>query len=742
MDELSGAVDAYVNGGRRSPELPDPAERRRLREAWGASLEEFANVLNKEVEDIVAWEAGRTAAEEADEIAYARLLTRIREHLPTTHEPDWSALRRPVHGPAGRTVALCDGCGQEIGPCERCGQPTTSRPGARWLHRGTTCTPNGPLIPQQPAPHVRPPLQLPPRRVDFPAGPAAVIDYRDGSLIAHLSHDRTRHCPQTLTELLAWTHTEGLGAPRLHNRGHHQPPLLVVTSAATTHVGLPYALDDPLSRLLSADHPVLTALDSAGWQPAGRGLGPWSRLQARVAPRGQVTVNLAVQAWGALRDGNWDLEALSTENLARLLTRYAATVLVPCGSTATCGANLMTAMRPPKQWSNDNDTGQRVLAPASRGALTQAHDPAPPEAPPSHPVARGWDPEQVQYEEAYDWFRQPTPEELRDFHYVVGLDINLAFTNAAGKIRIGYGPVGSTPETRPDFDPKIPGCWYTDLSHIPTDPRLPSPFTSHGLPPTGPAWYTTSTLAYAQTQLRATVQPIKAYLRRGAAGSYLYDWNARLRQAYCATLQRLGIDPASTGREFFEARDRALVEGDPLDWELLRLIKATANGGIGKLAEGPTDLDRDPYERWPALRRVTWRPDIRAAVISAARVDLHRKMRIMADRTGRYPIAVLSDCVVYPATAPTPFDLLPSQGEEADSGVHGFTFGARFGHVKLEGTAPLAWAVSVMREGLNPAAWLKDPTAALDDSIEENPSQCNLVLANPEPPSDTPWLLF
>ncbi|MEU1697174.1 hypothetical protein ABZ590_39155 [Streptomyces hirsutus] len=316
MSDASKALEALVARGPRQYRLPAPDERRRLREVWGATLEEFASALDKEVPDMAAWEAGHATTDPADDLAYARLLHRIREQLPAAYEPDWAALRRPTRSaPSGKPDVLCDGCGQEIGPCERCGLPTTSRPGGRWLHRGTTCTPNGPLIPRQSDPTVRPPLQLPPRRLDFPACPVAVIDCRDGALFAHLSKDRTSDCPHTLPELLVWSHTEGLGAGRLHNRGHHQYPLLVLTGAATSAVNLPPTLNDPISRLLPTSHPAVLALDAAGWQPAGRGMGPWSRLQARIAPRGRTTVHLAVQPWGALRDGGWDLDALTPKDL-------------------------------------------------------------------------------------------------------------------------------------------------------------------------------------------------------------------------------------------------------------------------------------------------------------------------------------------------------------------------------------------------------------------------------------------
>ncbi|MEV6774717.1 hypothetical protein [Streptomyces syringium] len=55
-------------------------------------------------------------------------------------------------------------------------------------------------------------------------------------------------------------------------------------------------------------------------------------------------------------------------------------------------------------------------------------------------MAAEWDPGDVLCEETYEWHRQPTAEELYDFGYVVGLDINFAFTNAAGCVKVGYEP--------------------------------------------------------------------------------------------------------------------------------------------------------------------------------------------------------------------------------------------------------------------------------------------------------------
>ncbi|KQV97012.1 hypothetical protein ASD08_47785 [Streptomyces sp. Root369] len=79
--------------------------------------------------------------------------------------------------------------------------------------------------------------------------------------------------------------------------------------------------------------------------------------------------------------------------------------------------------------------------------------------------------------------------------FAVGLDLNTAFLAVAARLVVGL----SAPDhfRTPTFNPKIPGSWLVDLSHVEVDPRLPSPFTPDGTRPTGPAWYQTHTVAYA-----------------------------------------------------------------------------------------------------------------------------------------------------------------------------------------------------------------------------------------------------
>ncbi len=124
--------------------------------------------------------------------------------------------------------------------------------------------------------------------------------------------------------------------------------------------------------------------------------------------------------------------------------------------------------------------------------------------------------------------------------FAVGIDVNMAFAAAVNRLTVGLGaPVHAN---RPRFDKKMPGSWLVDLSHIDLDTRLPNPFTPHGLRPEGPAWYATPTVAYA-AELGYEITPLEAWMRL-ESGSYLDGWYTRLRDAYLATMERLGVSAA------------------------------------------------------------------------------------------------------------------------------------------------------------------------------------------------------
>lgn len=313
--------------------------------------------------------------------------------------------------------------------------------------------------------------------------------------------------------------------------------------------------------------------------------------------------------------------------------------------------------------------------------------------------------------------------------HLVGIDVNMAFAAGANGLTVGLG----APERvqRPVFDAKLPGSWLVDLSHVDLSrvrvakdtwaqldaSLLPSPFTPGGERPTGPAWYATPTVAYA-VELGYQVHPVEAYVRRDN-GRYLDAWYQRLRDAYLATMADLGVHADLSAQEFLVAMD-GYRHRDPQLAIAVSAIKATVKGGIGKLRERPRGEGWKPGQPWRALARPTWRPDIRAAVISRTRINMHRKIVKHAAFTGQYPVAVLSDCAVYACDGPSPLDFLPYRDGKPLPG--GFKLGINPGLVKHEGTQSVLWGEGVREQfnapGLNLARYIKDGTVTNTDNGE------------------------
>ncbi|MEU6357004.1 helix-turn-helix domain-containing protein [Streptomyces sp. NPDC047072] len=701
-EELFASVDALLE---EDPQLPPPAERARLREAAGITQARLAVALKTSTQTVKNWENGRSEPKPPRLEAYQRLLN------------GWAA-KYPAHGaPAAPAPAAA--------PRPEPVPETFTGPAA----------PETPEVETDPAPVQAPAVAAAPERpaarpatssrrpagkkaakpaVDprFPHGPLAVLD-GDGS--AYGVDGLVLDCPaRTVVELVEWTLREsGLGAPKLNRHGKDADPLIVITAAAAVKLGLPERLEDRRGLRLEEDHPVVKQVLKARWQLTKRGFGPWARVYRKAQGRDRQCVQLAILPWDALDSRAWPgVAEMEPADVARVLGVYAQRVITPRGSTAVSGLELMTALRPPTRPVRDEETGNWVSGPNPGALGTEAMDPAPPEGQPEHPAIfhSGWKGGFL-HEEAYQWVRPVdllTDEECQ-LPYAVGLDLNTAFLAAAARLVVGL----SAPDHfhAPKFNPKIPGSWLVDLSHIELDPRLPSPFTPEGTRPTGPAWYQTHTVAYAQ-ELGYNVEPIEAYLRR-ETGAYLDPWHDRLKTAYVDTLADLGVTKDLDDREFLAAMERH-KDTDPAMAAVLSAIKATVKGGIGKLFENPQGKDYQDGDPWPGMMRPTWRPDIRAAVISKARVNMHRKLSNMAKLTGLYPLAVLSDCVVYPAPSPSPLDFLPYA--ESGKPIPGaFRLGPTPGLAKLEGVQSMLWAVDLMEKGLNPARHVKGGDAVLDD---------------------------
>ncbi|MER8012560.1 helix-turn-helix domain-containing protein [Streptomyces sp. NPDC094149] len=736
QDELFAAVDELLAG---EPELPPPGERARLREAAGVTQARLAQVLRTSTQTVKNWENGRSEPRPPRREAYLRLLEGWAAKHPAEPVTEPETFTHPA--PAPQRPVPADEHADAMPPASA-SSPRPHRPASAASRPSETPRPRA--ASRRPA---RPTSAAPAAEAPFPNGPLAVLD---GDGTAYCLGGVLLDCPATTVgQLVDWVFKEsGIGQARLHRHGKDSDPLIVLTASAAARFGLPERLEDRRGLRLAEDHPMVKQLAKAKWKLTQRGFGPWPRIYRPAEAGRRQCVQLAVLPWDALDPRAWgDAAGLHPADLARVLGVFASRVLTPRGSTAVTGLELMTALRPPTRPVKDETTGEWVSGP-NPGALARPVDPAPPEAPQEHPVAQGWEGGFLD-EEAYQWVRDPhlLSDEECLLPWAVGIDINTAFLAAAARLTVGLsGPVHVT---TPVFDKKIPGTWLVDLSGIELDARLPNPFTPSGLRPEGPGWYTTATLAYAE-ELGCEVRPIEAYLRQ-ETGAYLDPWHDRLKDAYLTTTADMGIpvdkhtDPAAyldamalhktyaaaddtrpdalraaltelpTDRVDLSDEDlAALVRRHRQGAMVLSAIKSTVKGGLGKLRERPQGRHYRDGERWPALERPTWRPDIRAAVIAKARVNMHRKMAKLAAMTGQYPLAVLSDCVVYASPGTSPLDFLPL-GSEGTPVYGTFRVGANPGFCKVEGVQEMAWAVDLVEQGYNPARHIKGGDAVADE---------------------------
>ncbi|MFC8360835.1 telomere-associated protein Tap [Streptomyces griseorubiginosus] len=749
MSELFDRVDALVAS--RSP-LPPPAERKRLRTAHGLTLDEVAAALQVRRATVSGWESSTKATEPRgkEREAYARLLKQLAELYPadantSTPVQDTAVpatfASTPAPAPEAQPVSTVPASDAAAMTSQQNTQPTSTPESAPAAASRPARTARPSTTSRRPAARKAAPANTPagadPR---FANGPLAVVDVdADGPVLAYCTGGLVLDVPaKSLPSLVDWTLKEArLGQPKLSGPGKDADPLIVLTPSALVRYGLPVALteEERHAGRIPEGHKVIKQLVRAEWKLTKRGFGPWARIYRPAQGSERACVQLCIPSWNALDTRHWgDAAQLPPAELARVLGVYASRVMTPRGSTAVTGLELMTALHPPTRASEPDAEGKRHSEhnPGSLG--TDPVDCAPCEAPDGHPLlkdlprfhVRG--PGEKLFEEAYDWARPMTDAECT-LRHLVGIDVNMAFAAGANGLAVGLG--APTHVKVPVFDAKLPGSWLVDLSHVDLSrvkvgkdtwaeldaSLLPSPFTPKGERPEGPAWYATPTVAYA-VELGYEVHPLEAWVRR-ENGRYLDGWYNRLRDAYLATMADLGVDADLAPEGFLAAMD-GYKSRDPELAIVVSAIKATVKGGLGKLRERPRGEGWRPGEPWRALSRPTWRPDIRAAVISRTRINLHRKIVKHAAFTGQYPIAVLSDCVVYAANGPSPLDFLPYRDGKPLPG--GFKLGINPGLVKHEGTQDVLWGEEVRERfnapELNLARYIKDGTVTDVDNGE------------------------
>lgn len=95
---------------------------------------------------------------------------------------------------------------------------------------------------------------------------------------------------------------------------------------------------------------------------------------------------------------------------------------------------------------------------------------------------------------------------------------------------------------------------------------------------------------------------------------------------------------------------------------------------------------------------------------------MHRKMMKVAAAADIYPVAIGTDCIVYPSNGPSPRDFLP-RTPDGKPVPGGFRLGVSPGMVKHEGTQTTLWAEEQYeKHGLvNIARIIKDGGKTADD---------------------------
>jgi hypothetical protein len=246
----------------------------------------------------------------------------------------------------------------------------------------------------------------------------------------------------------------------------------------------------------------------------------------------------------------------------------------------------------------------------------------------------------------FDWSRPPTAEEL-ELEFVHAYDRGGSHLAGVAGLEL---PVGDYTEYRDGtaFDPTLPGYWKIEMPAA-ADWRHPHPLAK----PRDRAveWVTTPSLAYAH-ELGYEPNVVEAVVWHEHA-RVLDPWYARIRDARQAT-------------------------DNPDDPELAILrdmIKETYTRSIGMMGSEQHLKGRNTYY-----------PERRHMIIAKARTNLLRAVVRIGNETGRWPLAVKTDTIVYASNDPDPITAWPG----ADLANRPLALGRGLGQYKVEGTGKLA----------------------------------------------------
>ena len=483
------------------------------------------------------------------------------------------------------------------------------------------------------------------------AAAAAVLAVRAAYLVTPGGARQTMYLPAdttaSLAALLAWGEQMNLGWPdpsglrKLRDDGQ-----LWLLAPIAARLGLPEKPPTGGSAAAKELHERIAAeLGEYGWKIGQRAFlaekGETPHWWITVYREGGAGLRLVLPHWIPGHKPSQECPLLDDEtghnpDHAELAARLAA--YIETTGTAWAISNAIT--------------GQNLIERTRTKASKRLIEPA---APPSPATAAN-----LAETDLY-WQRPPTPIEAGQ-KYVHAFDKNGMRLSAMGAVHVGVGAAEHTPGAA--FDPKIPGYWLIDPGTWERD-MLPNPFDPTSRGRTGPIWQTTPTLDQALragwwdgTVLDAWLWPAVDGVRGTRPGvRYFEQAYELLRDARERLYPARGTDPTL-----------AAVE---------RALKVSYTAPIGKYGAKSVAGER------------LYRPDWQHHIMGMARANMLRKLAAVASQTGRYPLAVAIDCVLYASDNPDPAAVaaelgLGTRNEPGRLDPVGLAF------FKHAGTAPMA----------------------------------------------------
>lgn len=242
----------------------------------------------------------------------------------------------------------------------------------------------------------------------------------------------------------------------------------------------------------------------------------------------------------------------------------------------------------------------------------------------------------------HNWSRTLTADE-ENHTWVHAYDRSASYLAAADT---SYGVGDATHLTdNPTFDPKLPGYWKIQVPEA-QEWLHPSIFNPAGRALEDTFWYTTETLAFAASELDHEVRPLEAYIWTNHT-RLLSAWTKRVIQA------RTALDTPNPDDQ--AARD------------VLKNLYVRTFGMIGSHEHQAGRRGYAP-ERYDTLK-------------GRAGANILRRILSIGQTTGRWPVAVFTDTLLYTSTEADPIAAWPGDPKHLSRSA---------GMYKPEGSAPLS----------------------------------------------------